>query len=253
MVHLLENCGFSHSCIIQEGENLAVADVGSVGTARDIAAFITGELGLSLKNVRSVLITHFHFDHIAGVGQLLKQCPAETRVLFHPQVRKYLTGAREIPRIKNWIEGLLPAAIFSACYLRRPGHLHFETLAGTPLPFMRRIRSVPYGEGRIGFFDFNSEPCVLPEFPDWRILETPGHTEDSCSFYNIKTRELICGDLFVNFRWAAPRLNPFGQDRQVIRETLRRMKDEISPLAIYPAHGMVIRSDTNALDQIRGL
>ncbi len=253
MVHLLENCGFSHSCIIQEEEKLAVVDIGSVGTARDIEEFITGKLGLALENVRHVLVTHFHFDHIAGIGFFLKQCPAATKVLFHPLVREYLAGEREIPRMKNWLECLWPAAIFSAGYLRRAGHLHFETLAGTPLPLLRRIRFLPYGADRIGFFDFNSQAYALPEFPDWVVVETPGHTADSCCFQNTKTGELICGDLFVNFRWTQPRLNPFGQDRQAIRETFRRLKAEISPRTIYPAHGMVIHDDSNALDKIRGL
>jgi len=35
-------------------------------------------------------------------------------------------------------------------------------------------------------------------FDGWEVLETPGHTEDSLSFYKPSTQEMICGDLVVN-------------------------------------------------------
>ncbi|MDZ4165241.1 MAG: MBL fold metallo-hydrolase [Smithellaceae bacterium] len=74
MVHAPENCGFARSYIIEYLGDLAVVDPGSVGAAHDLAGFITRKLGLSLPRIRCILVTHFHIDHLGGVGRLLRYC-----------------------------------------------------------------------------------------------------------------------------------------------------------------------------------
>jgi glyoxylase-like metal-dependent hydrolase (beta-lactamase superfamily II) len=252
MVHLLCRCGFSHTAIIEEDGNLAVIDVGSVGTALDIKFFIENKLGLSLTKVAYILITHFHIDHIAGLGRLLAFCPAHTRVFFHPRVQDYLNGTRSIPKMKNWKNCLWPAVFYSAAGVRRLGHFHFETLAGTPLPLLRLISHLPFPQERISYFDFTSSSVILPFFSAWRVIETPGHTEDSCSFFNTRSGELISGDWIVDFPGFGPRLNPFSQNWEVSRETFRRLKEEIRPQTIYPAHGRIITGrEENVMSMVR--
>jgi glyoxylase-like metal-dependent hydrolase (beta-lactamase superfamily II) len=51
---------------------------------------------LSMAEVRGIVATHFHFDHIGGIGRLLRSCPTETRVLFHRRVKEYLRRPRVI-------------------------------------------------------------------------------------------------------------------------------------------------------------
>jgi ribonuclease Z len=70
------------------GERFLVIDAGE-GAGRQIA-----DLGLPLHRVTDVLITHFHSDHIAGLGQLLNQSWNDGRT--HPIVVHGPVGIEEI-------------------------------------------------------------------------------------------------------------------------------------------------------------
>jgi glyoxylase-like metal-dependent hydrolase (beta-lactamase superfamily II) len=73
MVFALAGCGFARCYVIDEEEGLLVVDVGSVGTADDVALFVSRDLGRPLEQIRSIVATHFHIDHIGGIGHLLKK------------------------------------------------------------------------------------------------------------------------------------------------------------------------------------
>ena len=130
-----------------------VVDVGSVGAVEDLARFIRNGLGCSLNAVRGVVATHYHIDHIGGVGTLLRACPEAAFVLFHRNAAAYLSGDRRLPPMKNWLSGLIPAFIGSLRDVSRIGHLHVESLAGIPLPGLRRLTKAPCPAGRIRFLD----------------------------------------------------------------------------------------------------
>ena len=85
-------------------------------------------------------------------------------------------------------------------------------------------------------------------FEKWEVLETPGHTEDSVSFFSEKTGELICGDLIINISKGGPgRLNRFYWRKDIIQDSFNYLCDTIKPVIIYPGHGDIIRDRGNAL------
>jgi hydroxyacylglutathione hydrolase len=200
MVYVTPAGGLARSYVISEAEGLVVVDVGSIGTAEDVAIFIKRLPGRSLQDVKCIVATHFHIDHIGGIGRLLKKCLPDTVVLFHFLVDHYLKKQRTISRLKNWLTGFLPAAVFSTRYVRKCAHFRFESFAGIPLPILEKSLNLPYRQDRIRFINTEpSVPCKL-NFGGWEILATPGHTEDSLSLYNAASGELICGDLILNFK-----------------------------------------------------
>jgi len=71
--------GLARSYVISEAEGLVVVDVGSIGTAEDVAIFIKRLPGRSLQDVKCIVATHFHIDHIGGIGRLLKKMFARYR------------------------------------------------------------------------------------------------------------------------------------------------------------------------------
>ncbi|MCX7635982.1 MAG: MBL fold metallo-hydrolase, partial [Syntrophales bacterium] len=89
MVHALQRCGFARSYVISEPEGVVVVDVGSVGAARQVKSYIVQKLGLTMDAVRFIVATHFHIDHIGGIGSLLAHCGGDTKVVFHHVVRHY--------------------------------------------------------------------------------------------------------------------------------------------------------------------
>jgi glyoxylase-like metal-dependent hydrolase (beta-lactamase superfamily II) len=247
MVHPLTHCGVVRAYIVAGQDGIMVIDIGSIGTAEDVASYIEARNDMSLGDVKYIVATHFHIDHIGGIGHFLRKCPVETKVLFSHHVKDYLSKARKLCLIKNWFVALTPASVLSARYVRRFSHLWMESLAGIPLPGFRNLVKLPYGKDRIDFFGDAGLKRSPLGFDEWEFIETPGHTEDSVSFYNAASGELICGDLIINMaKNGCGRLNRFHWSKDVILKTYHDLCRTIVPEAVYPGHGEIIK-DKNAL------
>jgi len=246
MVHRVPDCGFARSYIIEEDEGLMVVDTGSIGAAQEIEAYCTQILNRPLRDIRFIVATHFHIDHIGGIGTLLKKCSPETKVLFHPLAQENLDGTRELSPMKNWLSGLLPTMLHSIADVRKLSHVSFENVAGIPLSIFRDYQYLPY-EDQISYFDSERFPRYPIGFGHWEVVATPGHTEDSISLFNEETRELICGDLIIGRKDGTGYLNRFHNDPEVICKGYWRVRD-LMPEVIYPGHGGIVR---HALDAMR--
>jgi len=213
MVYPVPYSGFSRTYVLVAEGRLAVVDPGSVGAARDARRFIEEKLGGEMKDVTAVMATHFHIDHIGGIGTLLSFTGPETQVFFHSRVRDCLENKRPLSSMKNWHRGLRPAAWKSARYLRRAAHLRFDSLAGIPLPVFRNLSSLSFAVERIAFFGGSQKKRYPLGFGDWEVIETPGHTGDSVCFYREAAGELLCGDLIINMEEKGRgKLNRFYQN-----------------------------------------
>lgn len=271
MIHAVPNCGLARSYVVSGTDGLMVVDIGSVGTAQDVLDYIKNQPDMSLNMVKYITATHFHIDHIGGIGRYLASCPPTVRVLFHNLVKGYLEEKARISLIGNWCVGLLPATLVSLRYVNKISHFQFETPAGIPLPGLRNIVKLPYKE-RINYFGAEGDPPLSnaalfehqnkgPVFPalkryplgfdQWEVIETPGHTEDSVCFFNVMSEELICGDLIVNMeKNGRGKLNRFCWNKAAIVNSYESLLATISVKTIYPGHGDLIRDDDNALRRV---
>ena len=252
-VHPVPKTGFARAYLIEGEEGLMAVDVGSPGCARDITDYITRVLGRTLHDLHYVTATHFHIDHIGGIGHLLGMCSPRTRVLFHAMVRKYLTGEKKLSLIRNWLVGLPPATVVSARYLRRFSHLAVESLTGIPLPGLRSIIRPPFGPDRIDYFGEETISSLAGfGFGEWTVLHTPGHTEDSVCFFNETTAELLSGDLILSIaRDGRGEVNRFYWRRDRIQESYEYLRRTINPTVIYPGHGEVITGGAETLSRVK--
>ena len=272
MIHAVPNCGLARSYVVSGKDGLMVVDVGSVGTAEDVLDYMKSQPGMSLNMVKYITATHFHIDHIGGIGRFLAECPPTVRVLFHNLVKGYLEEKARISLIGQWCVGLLPATLVSLRYVNKISHFQFETPAGIPLPGLRNIVRLPYEE-RINYFgteeDLPLSNAALferqnkgPAFPalkryhlgfdQWEVIETPGHTEDSVCFFNALSEELICGDLIVNMeKNGRGKLNRFCWNKAAIVNSYESLLASISVKTVYPGHGDPIRDEDNAMRRVR--
>jgi len=249
MVHAIPKSGFARTYLIEEDEGLLAVDVGSIGAAKEIEVYCTQVLKKSLQDIRFITATHFHIDHIGGIGTLLMKCSPEARVLFHPFVKEYLAGRRELSPMKNWMDGLVPIMIASCSGVGKMSHVAFETFAGVPLVAMKDRCCLPY-ESRVRYFDAGRLPRYRLGFGDWEIIATPGHTEDSVSFYSAATKELICGDMIIGGKDGTGCLNRFYWDEGMIQAAFKMLNELICPRIIYLGHGDIIADDENAFRKV---
>jgi len=68
MVHPVPDGGLVRAYIISGADGLMAIDPGSVGAAEAVMTVIRGMCGRSMAEVRGIVATHFHFDHIGGMG-----------------------------------------------------------------------------------------------------------------------------------------------------------------------------------------
>jgi glyoxylase-like metal-dependent hydrolase (beta-lactamase superfamily II) len=226
-----------------------VVDVGCVGAAQAVEDYCTHTLKRSLRAIRFIAATHFHIDHIGGIGALLGKCSPKTTVLFHPLVKAYLKAQRPLSPMRNWITGLLPTLIGGRFGVRKWPDLTFDGPAGVPLPFFRDLQSVSYAD-RIRYLEGNRLPRSRVGFGDWEVIAAPGHTEESVVFFNEASGELISGDLILGRRDCRGYLNRFCWTEGQILRTFAALVETIHVRIIYPGHGAIIRDDCDAFNKV---
>ncbi len=249
MVHVIPKSGCANTYIIEEDDGLIAVDVGSIGAAQELETYCTGVLKRPLQDIRFIIATHFHIDHIGGIGTLLKECSPETRVPFDIHAKGYIEERESLAPMKNWLSGLVPTIRENYTRIGNLSHIAFESLAGVPLPVFKDNGRLPYTD-QVSYIDMQGALLGRIGFSDWEAVPTPGHTPDSISLYNEKTQELICGDLILGRHDGMGYLNRFCWDEGIVRDCFAVLKNVLSVRTIYPGHGEAIRDDVNAFAKV---
>ena len=139
------------------GKTICLVDTGVYTTAPLILDYVRS-LGRTPEEISLILLTHAHPDHIGGCAPIKKNAPAPVAV--------HRTE-------KHWVEDI------ERQYRERPIPNLFD-LAGEGVPVERELidgQLVPWEEGKT-----------------IRIIETPGHSPGSVSFFFEEEGALFSGD-----------------------------------------------------------
>ena len=140
------------------GRKICLIDTGVSGTSAQLESYLR-DLGRSPEEVSVVLLTHAHPDHIGGCLALRKNSPASF-------------GAHAAE--KGWIEDV------ERQYRERPIFNFFDLVAG-PVRVDRVLKG-----GDVVEWDHGKT---------LRVLETPGHSSGSLSFFLEEEGALFSGDV----------------------------------------------------------
>jgi glyoxylase-like metal-dependent hydrolase (beta-lactamase superfamily II) len=217
---------------------VVVVDVGSVTDHERIFAALRW-LGRSPAQIRCVVPTHLHMDHIIGIdslavqlgvpvvlGQVAYEAVTQGRTLRFPRglhvlraLPTYVMQGAPVGALADWQVGLEFGFPWSKNRFRAP-----------LVPTLETDHSVLGLEG-------------------WTVLHTPGHADDAVCFYHEGARFLVADDTVRNF--SGGEWNPLGCDRGAYERTKARLR-QLDVQTVFPGHGPVIEGD-DAIRQLRTL
>jgi glyoxylase-like metal-dependent hydrolase (beta-lactamase superfamily II) len=171
--------------------------------------------GISPRQIRLIIVTHVHYDHVGSLQAIRCQCHCPVLV-HHAEAEHLAQGRMALPSgTRPLTRGLIALA------KRHP------RLA------QKLLRFDAVGPDRVieGTLD------LTPEGFDARIMPTPGHTPGSLSVVTLSGQAFV-GDLAINYLpgGRGPFTPPFGESLDQIRESWRVLVD-MDVTMIYPAHG----------------
>ena len=224
--------------LIIVGDDVAVVDVGSVADLSRIESVLSW-LGRLSFQIRFVIPTHLHFDHVMGMDPLARRLgvPVAMGRIAHENV----TAGRPL----RWLSTLLLLRAAPTWIMQ-----------GMPIPSVDDLRTgldfgFPWGRNR---FTAELGPALdhgqeLPGLPGWTLLATPGHADDAICLYHEEAGFLIAGDTIRNYlggEWNHLLCDPdqFEQSRSMLLS--------LHVETVFPAHGPALRGP-GVLERLRTL
>lgn len=173
-VHRVEDA-YTNWYLVEDGDGLTIVDAG-VPSSWDSLQDAIGRLGRSLDDIRALVLTHAHFDHV-GFAERARQrlgIPVYAHEREVALTRHPTRYDHEQPRVKYLLTQ--PRALPIIASLTR--HRAFFP---TPIGAVQT-----YGDG--GVLDVPGRP---------RVVFSPGHTYGHCALHLPDRDVLLAGDAFV--------------------------------------------------------
>lgn len=212
--------GFLNVFLVERGGEWTVIDTG-IGT--QTVAGIQSALekhGHALDQIRHILITHAHPDHIGGLADLQGRTQAKT--YMHPADALIARGERA-------------SSLADPATLKGMNRLAY----GTMRPYRVKTPAVVDVEVREG--------DVLDDvLPGLRVVELPGHSYGQVGYYWPARKVLFGGDVMMHFPWGlAMPLRMVSPDWDAAKASIRKVSQmDIDILCV--GHGPVIRQGAQA-------
>ncbi|MBN1105878.1 MAG: MBL fold metallo-hydrolase [Deltaproteobacteria bacterium] len=202
----------SHVYVIGDPSSgdLSIVDAGLMGKGRYKLSAIE-ETGIGLKDVKRVIMTHTHLDHIGCLGEIRKEMPWLELWVHEQEAEPLEKGDERTVYGMDMFKGMCQMQ-----YGLKPGDFTF--------PVDKRLKG---GESlEIGGMV-------------WEVIHIPGHSAGGIALYHREQKILIPGDV-VYADYAIGRFDLHGADAPVLEESLLRLAD-LEVDILLPGHNRVVK------------
>lgn len=203
-----------NSYLVEDGGEVTIVDAGAPAYWASLPDALAA-LGRTLQDVRVVLLTHGHSDHI-GFAQRASESGIPVRV----HEADAALARQEVPNPSRGYGSVKPLPLLRfLVYGVRHGLLR--------IPKLRHVAT--FGDGAT--LDVPGAPTVI---------HVPGHTPGSAALHFAGHDALFAGDALATYAVtngrSGPQLAPFTADEPVALESLRRL-ETVQASLVLPGHG----------------
>jgi len=205
----------ANTYLVKAEDGLVLVDTGMPGSEKKILSAIAS-LGMKPTDVKLVLLTHRHLDHIGSAAAVKKETSGV--LVSHPFEKPYVAGTLVIITPKAWsLYGRVARRILAV-------------MSSTKKLF-RFSKYTPVHVDQAA----DEESALDGMGLDGSIVWTPGHTKGSVSLFLNKPRVAIIGDLLMSKRGKL--VEPmFMENPTQTRASVQRIVD-LHPTILCPGHG----------------
>jgi hydroxyacylglutathione hydrolase len=194
----------------------AIVDTGIASSPADGMAPALAKIGRSIEDVRWILLTHGHIDHLGGAYALWELTGRRARVVIHDADAHLLRSRRA--HVEQYVD-------VRQRYLRDPDGVAAQTGAA------ERVIS---GEMEPSLLVTGGETLSLGGSVSVSVHPVPGHTAGSVAYVVDRQGSVFVGDA-VQVTGAANGF-PGYEDPDAYRSSLRYLRDEVRPQHLYLGH-----------------
>jgi glyoxylase-like metal-dependent hydrolase (beta-lactamase superfamily II) len=207
--------GVVNTYLVEEAGAVTIIDAGAPSYWGDLPRELA-TMGRTLDDVRSVVLTHGHSDHIGFAERIRRD--RGTPILVHELDAALARG--EVPNPARGMGRVKPLPLLSfLLFSIRHGMLRIPRIA----------KVSTFGDGAT---------LDVPGSP--RVILVPGHTPGSAALHVPALDALFVGDamatLAVTTGETGPRLAPFGADLPLALDSLGRIEG-LEARYVLPGHG----------------
>jgi glyoxylase-like metal-dependent hydrolase (beta-lactamase superfamily II) len=218
--------------LIDNADAIIVIDIGFPSDAKAIIRYVTDDLGHDVNNIKLIIFTHSHFDHVNGVDYLIKRTNA--RIAAHVNGKKYLTGMRAIP-VTSLLSYIGFLAFLVKNNLPRPSISDIFIMPWAGIPGLKKgIKSEVKS--------WLEDGKAIPGFPGWEVIHTPGHTDDSVCLYNFKEKILFSGDTIINDKGVLKLNRLLVWNKAALKNSFKKLL-QLPVDCLFPGWGLPVIGD----------
>lgn len=201
--------GVTANCFIIVRDGLTLIDTGMPKNSVKIVKYIQDVLKRKPTDIKTIVLTHFHIDHVGDASDLKKLSGA--KVAIHVADADYVAGRKAQPA-PGGIKGMIFKVLIPLFFGSRPVE-----------------PDITLNDGDI--------------IAGLTVIHTPGHTPGSICLFDPSSKILFVGDL-LRFTDSKIETGPSSLDTGEVLQSINKIA-ALDVDIMLPGHGMPIRPDAS--------